>query len=98
MRVEPRHSSTNESGPHWIQAAPGKKILAAFSEFDVTANTNCNSDYVVINTGEDSSKYCGKSVPKEIESVGEILEIEFHTNQGDSCRGEFESVTTLVMI
>ena len=71
-----------------IQAAPGKKILAAFSEFDVTANTNCNSDYVVINTGKDSSKYCGKSVPKEIESVGEILEIEFHTNQGDSCRGE----------
>ena len=71
-----------------IQAAPGKKILAAFSEFDVTANTDCNSDYVVINTGEDSSKYCGKSVPAEIESVGEVLEIEFHTNQGDSCRGE----------
>ena len=34
-----------------IMAAPGKKILAAFSEFDVTASNNCDSDYVVITTG-----------------------------------------------
>ena len=37
--------------------------------------------------GGTSSKYCGKSPPREIESIGDILEIEFHTNQGDSCRG-----------
>ena len=34
-----------------IQAAPGKKILATFSEFDVTASNNCNSDYVTVTTG-----------------------------------------------
>ena len=70
----------------------------------MTANTDCNSDYVVITTGDpamggESSKYCGKSVPKEIESIGEVLEIEFHTNQGDSCRGfslDYTIVTKVV--
>ena len=33
-------------------AAPGKKILASFSEFDVTASNNCDSDYVVVTTGK----------------------------------------------
>ena len=36
-----------------IMAAPGKKILAKFSEFDVTASSDCDSDYVVINTGKE---------------------------------------------
>ena len=34
-----------------IRANPGKKILATFSEFDVTASTDCDSDYVVVTTG-----------------------------------------------
>jgi len=87
-----------------IQATPGKKILAAFSEFDITASTDCSSDYIVIITGEledggTSTKYCGKSVPAELESVGEVLEIQFHTNQGDSCRGfalDYTIVTKIV--
>ena len=87
-----------------IMAAPGKKILAAFSEFDVTASANCDSDYVVVTTGDSavggtSTKYCGKSPPREIESIGDILEIEFHTNQGDSCRGfslDYTIVTKVV--
>merc|ERR1712115_181032 len=75
-----------------IRATPGKKILASFSEFDVTASTECESDYVVIRTGDvtkggTETRYCGKSPPVSIESMGELLEIEFHTNQGDSCRG-----------
>ena len=41
-----------------IQAAPGKKILASFSEFDVTASNNCNSDYVTITTGGGNAKAC----------------------------------------
>lgn len=87
-----------------IKAAPGKKILAAFSEFDVTASNNCDSDYVVVITGDPavggtSTKYCGKSPPKEIESIGDVLELEFHTNQGDSCRGfslDYTIVTKVV--
>jgi len=87
-----------------IKATPGKKILASFSEFDVTASTDCSSDYVVIITGPSaeggtSSKYCGKAVPSQIESIGEVLEIEFHSNQGDSCRGfsmDFSIVTKIV--
>ena len=39
-----------------IQAAPGKKILATFSEFDVTASNNCNSDYVTVTTGGGNAK------------------------------------------
>ena len=75
-----------------IKATPGKKILATFSEFDVTASNNCDSDYVVVKTGDvekggTSMRYCGKSPPAYIESLGEVLEVEFHTNQGDSCRG-----------
>ena len=41
-----------------IQAAPGKKILATFSEFDVTASNNCNSDYVTVTTGGGNDKAC----------------------------------------
>jgi hypothetical protein len=75
-----------------IKAMPGKKILATFSEFDVTASTECGSDYVTVTTGDlaaggSSIRYCGKSPPAYIESLGEVLVIEFHTNQGDSCRG-----------
>ncbi|XP_023334329.1 uncharacterized protein LOC111705865 [Eurytemora carolleeae] len=70
-----------------IKAMPGKKILAKFSEFDITANTDCSSDYIIVNTGSESNRYCGKFAPSEIESDSELLEIEFHTNQGDSCRG-----------
>ena len=43
-----------------IQAAPGKKILATFSEFDVTASNNCNSDYVTVTTGGGRTKACIK--------------------------------------
>ena len=44
-----------------IQAAPGKKILATFSEFDVTASNNCNSDYVTVTTGGGNvNKACKK--------------------------------------
>ena len=49
--------------------------------------------------GGTSTKYCGKSPPEEIESIGDILEIEFHTNQGDSCRGfslDYTIVTKVV--
>jgi len=70
-----------------IKATPGKKIVASFSEFDVTASTDCSSDYVIISTGEKSNRYCGKAAPAHIESESEVLTIEFHTNQGDSCRG-----------
>ena len=38
-------------------------------------------------------------MPSEIESVGEVLELEFHTNQGDSCRGfalDYTIVTKIV--
>jgi len=70
-----------------IRAMPGKKILARFSEFDITDSTECSSDYVTINTGESSARFCGKSPPSIIESDNEVLEIQFHTNQGDSCRG-----------
>ena len=61
-----------------ITATPGKKILATFTEFDVTASTDCRSDYVVVTTGEvakggSSRRYCGKAAPREIESVGEFL-------------------------
>ena len=31
--------------------------------------------------GGTSTKYCGKSPPREIESIGDVLELEFHTNQ-----------------
>lgn len=31
--------------------------------------------------GGTSTRYCGKSPPAYIESLGELLEIEFHTNQ-----------------
>jgi hypothetical protein len=87
-----------------IKATPGKKILASFSEFDVTASTDCNSDYVTVTTGDPaqggtSTRYCGKSPPAYIESLGELLEIEFHTNQGDSCRGfalDYTIVTKVV--
>ena len=75
-----------------IKATPGKKILATFSEFDVTASTDCDSDYVTVVTGDvalggSSNRYCGKSPPSYIESLGEVLEIRFNTNQGDSCQG-----------
>jgi len=70
----------------------------------VTASTDCSSDYVIITTGDPaqggtSTRYCGKSPPAYIESLGELLEIEFHTNQGDSCRGfalDYTIVTKVV--
>ena len=39
--------------PHQTNAPSvlGKKIMATFTEFDITDSTECSSDYVVINTG-----------------------------------------------
>jgi len=70
-----------------IRANPGKKILASFSEFDITASSDCSSDYIVVISGDKSNRYCGKSPPVQIESEDEVLHLEFHTNEGDSCRG-----------
>ena len=35
----------------------------------------------LLQQGGTSTRYCGKSPPAYIESLGELLEIEFHTNQ-----------------
>ena len=61
-------------------------ILLKFLNFDVEYHSSCNYDYLIIYDGPDDTsnpigtKLCGDTKPTEIESSGNTMHIQFHTD------------------
>ena len=61
-------------------------ILLRFLYFDVELDSSCRGDYLIIYDGPDDTssqigtKLCGNTKPTEIESSGNTMHIQFHTD------------------
>ena len=62
------------------------RILLRFLNFDVEYGNSCMYDYLIIYDGPDDTtsqigaKLCGNTKPTEIESSGNTMHIQFHTD------------------
>ena len=76
-----------------VKAPPGFKVVGQFVEFDLTDSHDCQSDYVQIagitsmRDGDEVSRHCGKTAPEDFIDGDSAVELVFHTNQGDACKG-----------
>ena len=78
-----------------VKAPPGFKVVGQFVEFDLTDSHDCQSDYVQIagvtsmRSGDEVSqkRHCGKTAPEDFIDGDSAVELVFHTNQGDACKG-----------
>ena len=78
-----------------VKAPPGFKVVGQFVEFDLTDSDDCQSDYVQIagvtsmRSGDEVSqkRHCGKTAPEDFIDGDSAVELVFHTNQGDACKG-----------
>ena len=84
----PNYPSSYEPGKHCrITIKYSSSIILRFLNFDVQAcNTSCDCDYLIIYDGPDDSssqigaRLCGKTIPTEMKSSGNTMQILFHTD------------------
>ncbi|ELT92634.1 hypothetical protein CAPTEDRAFT_66427, partial [Capitella teleta] len=60
-----------------IHAPPNSVIAIHFTKLDLGRDNMCNSDYLQINNGDKTAKYCGSGLPEDIFISTERLEILF---------------------
>ncbi|XP_033106655.1 uncharacterized protein LOC117108667 [Anneissia japonica] len=66
-----------------ISGQVGSTIVLTFEHFDVELQEDCLYDYLEIrsqNIDKDGAKYCGSSLPPQIESVGNEILLKFFTD------------------
>ena len=84
----PNYPNSYESGKDCrITIKFSTSIILRFWNFDVqSCNTSCDCDYLIIYDGPDDTssqigtKLCGNTKPTEIESSGNTMHIQFHTD------------------
>ena len=82
------------------------RILLRFLNFDIEDDSNCDYDYLIIYDGPDDTsrqigaKLCGNTKPTEIESSGNTMHIQFHTDASTQRTGfliQILEIGTLIM-
>ena len=66
-----------------IEVEEGLIIEMQFTAFDVESNSTCEYDHVTIKNGNGTTlmeKTCGSSLPANVTSTSNIVEIYFHTD------------------
>ncbi|CAG0894795.1 unnamed protein product [Darwinula stevensoni] len=65
---------------HWlIQAPPTRKIILNLNDFNLEDSADCFSgDYLTVTDPKgESNMFCGQEHPQSIESVGNVLYVDF---------------------
>ena len=75
---------------HAISAKEGHLLSLHFTSFDVEAANLCRYDYVIVKDGRGTEllgKSCGSTIPPNITSITDTIEVIFHTDRADSRPG-----------
>ncbi|GFR79061.1 cubilin [Elysia marginata] len=71
-----------------IRTDPGTQVLLTFYYF--RSEYGCSNDYLVVRDGDNStvlSRSCGSTMPAPIRATGNIMFLEFRSNNRDTSRG-----------
>ena len=69
-----------------IRFAEGQRVAIQFEAFDIESHSSCSWDYLKVRDGDNAnsnligSKLCGSSNPGVIESTGNSMTLQFHTD------------------
>ena len=73
-----------------IEVEEGLIVVMQFTAFDVESESSCRYDHVTIKNGDGTTlmeKTCGSSLPANVTSTSNIVEIYFHTDHRTSNSG-----------
>ena len=73
-----------------LQSTNDQAITLTFDRFDIYPSrhsTNGCYDYIEINDGVATERYCGSSIPSTFTSVGTEMTVRFHTSVVNSASG-----------
>ena len=73
-----------------IQVEQGLILSLQFTAFDIEADSTCGDDHLTITDGDGTilmKKSCGSSMPAEIRSRSNIVNVVFHTDRSGTRSG-----------
>ncbi|GFR99389.1 Tolloid-like protein 1 [Elysia marginata] len=78
----PGHYDNNAHCVWTITTEPGTRVRLAFDSFEVEQNESCAYDSIVIRDGNDPTAYllgklCGSAIPSPVTSSGNVMYLEF---------------------
>merc|ERR1711962_982692 len=73
-----------------VEVATGKGIRITFNDFDIESHSSCDYDYVMIkeaNGNELLNKSCGDTIPADVTSIQNKVDILFHSDYSVTKKG-----------
>ena len=70
-----------------LSVAEGSKIQLTFETLDIEAHSTCVYDYVEVNNGGETKKFCGTTVPDPITSTANIMTVKFKSDYSVNKKG-----------
>ena len=72
-----------------LSVADGSKIQLSFETFDIEGYFEgiCDYDYVEVNNGEETKKFCGTTVPDPITSTANTMTVKFKSDYSVNKKG-----------
>jgi len=86
----PNNYPNNLRRTNTIEVEEGLVVVMQFTAFDVESHSTCSYDHVTIISGDGTTlmeKTCGSSLPADVTSTSNRVEIHFHTDEIESYSG-----------
>ena len=83
-----------------IRFEEGQRVAIEFVDFNIESHSSCIYDYLKVRDGDNinsnliGSRLCGTTIPGRIESTGNAMMLQFHSD-GSVVRPGFKIITSI---
>ena len=83
-----------------IRFEEGQRVAIEFVDFNIESHSSCIYDYLKVRDGDNinsnliGSRLCGTNIPGRIESTGNAMMLQFHSD-GSVVRPGFKIITSI---